>query len=382
MICFAGAVYGLAQAPVSFDAVDLDAQLSLDRLATRLAAKRVVFIGETHDRYDHHLNQLEIIRQLYRTDPNLAIGVEYLQRPSQQAVDDYIAGKITEDEFLRASRYFQSWGYDYRLYAPIFRFAREQHIPIRALNVPGSLPSAVAKSGISGLSPEQSASLPQEIVPADDDYKSRLRPAFEAHGSAKPGAFDHFVEAQLVWDEGMAESAAGYLNANPGRRLVILAGSGHVVFGAGIPMRLERRTHASYAVVLSSGEDVEPGIADFLVLSKTQNLPPAGVLGVLLQDKSVLQEKSRPEKQPPGKEDAGCAVRSVTPDGAAAKAGIKKGDILLQVDGRKIDGIADLRIVLWDKKPGDQVQLAARHGRGSARTYAVELTAPAKPAGK
>ena len=119
------------------------------------------------------------------------------------------------------------------------------------MNVPTGLTSSVAKNGIAALSPEQRAQLPKDMGTADDDYKTRLRVALQGHGPTKPGAFDHFVEAQLVWDEGMAESAAAYLNANPARRMVILAGSGHLEFGSGIPQRLERRTHATYSIVIN-----------------------------------------------------------------------------------------------------------------------------------
>ena len=142
----------IAQDRVSLEAVDLDTTLSLDTLAAQLAEQARGVRRRDHDRYDHHLNQLEIIRRLHQLDPNLAIGVEYFQQPFQPQVDDYIAGRTTENEFLRATEYYQGWGYDYRLYAPIFRFAREQHIPVRALNVPPALPSAVAKVGIAGLS--------------------------------------------------------------------------------------------------------------------------------------------------------------------------------------------------------------------------------------
>src|ERR1700676_4362544 len=214
LACASGVIGGIAQDQGSVEAVDLDTTLSLDRLAAQLANKRVVFIGETHDRYDHHLNQLEIIKRLHQLDPSLAIGVEYFQQAFQAQVDDYVAGRTTEKEFLRVSEYYQSWGYDYRLYAPIFRFAREQRIPVRALNVPSDLASAVAKIGIAGLSGQQRTYLPREIGPADEAYRSRLRKAFEAHKATKPDAFDHFVEAQLVWDEGMGESAAAYLVAN------------------------------------------------------------------------------------------------------------------------------------------------------------------------
>jgi uncharacterized iron-regulated protein len=365
LACVPSAICAAAEDSIPLQALDLDAALTMDSVVTQLAVKRVVFVGETHDRYDHHLNQLEIIRRLHQLDSNLVIGVEYFQQHFQPQVDDYIAQRITEDQFLRAIDYYRTWGYDYRLYAPIFRFAREQRIPVLALNVPGSLASTVAKVGFAGLSAQQRASLPREIQPADDAYKARLRSAFEGHQSAKPGAFDHFVEAQLVWDESMAASAADYLNANQGRRMVILAGSGHVAFGSGIPSRLERRTHASYAIVLSSGENIEPQIADFVLLSKEQQLPPAGVLGASLKEES-----------------GECRIHSLDPAGAAEKAGIKRGDALVDVDGQPVKTTGDVRLALWNKKPGERVVIRVRRGRrlgtNGTREFEVELAAPGK----
>jgi uncharacterized iron-regulated protein len=356
---------GVAQDQDAVGAVDLDTPFSLDKLAAQLETKRVVFVGETHDRYDNHLNQLEIIRRLHQLDPNLAIGVEYFQQPYQANVDDYIAGRTTEQEFLLATGYYQNWGYDYRLYAPIFRFAREQHIPVRALNVPSALPSEVAKVGVAGLSEQQRTYLPKEIGPADAGYRGRLREAFEAHPSTKPDAFNHFVEAQLMWDEGMAQSAAAYLTANPDRRMVILAGSGHLVFGSGIPQRLERRTHVTYAIVLNNGE-TEPRIADYILLSKKQELPAAGILGVSLEEKS-----------------GECRIRSVSPGGAGEKAGLKREDVVLAINSQKVTTVADTRLALWDKKPGNRVTIRVqrkhRFGGVTDRNFEIELGAPAQP---
>jgi S1-C subfamily serine protease len=171
------------------------------------------------------------------------------------------------------------------------------------------------------------------------------------------------VEAQLVWDEGMAASAAAYLKANPDRPIVILAGSGHVAFGSGIPSRLKRRIDVTYATVLSSGEEIEPKRADYILLSKKNELPPAGVLGVSLKEE--------------GEE---CRIRSLELAGAAEKAGIKQGDVLVTVDGQAVKTIADVRLALWDKKPGDRVRVSVRrrHRLGTAgeRNYEVELSAP------
>ena len=349
----------------SFRALDLSAALSPAVLADKLASKRVVFVGETHTRYADHLSQLEIIEQLHARDPDLAIGVEYLQRRFQAQVDDFIAGNTTERDFLRATEYYSGWGYDYRLYAPIFRFAREHHIPVRALNVPSSLPPAVAKVGYDGLSPEQRAELPKQIEPASDAYKVQLREAFGAHAPGE-SQFEHFVEAQLVWDEGMAESAAEYLAANPGRRMVILAGSGHLAFGYGIPQRLQRRTGASYATVLGNERAIEDAIADYVLFREDVSLPPAGVLGVRMEDA-----------------EGGARIVSFGPGSAAKDGGLEANDVLTTVDGERVASAADVRVALWDKKPGDSVavEVRRRHRRKSADLeFDVVLAAPQESA--
>ena len=82
--------------PTATKVLDLNALPGLDSIIPRLARKRVVFIGEAHDRYDHHLNQLAIIRRLHARHPDLAIGMEFFQQPFQQALDDYIAGELDE----------------------------------------------------------------------------------------------------------------------------------------------------------------------------------------------------------------------------------------------------------------------------------------------
>ncbi len=350
-----------------FGALDLHDALTPATLAARLDPTRVVFVGETHTRYADHLNQLAVIQQLHRRHPDMAIGVEYFPSGVQAQLDAYLSGKTTEQTFLRDTDYYRHWGYDYRLYEAIFEYARAEHIPVRALNVPESLPAAVARVGLSGLSKTQRAELPGDIEPASAAYRARLHDAFGEHRDGQV-TFDHFVEAQLVWDESMAASAATYLDAHPGRRLVVLAGAGHLEFGSGIPQRLERRTRVSYAIVLSADDGVEPGMADYVLISKDQDLPPAGVLGVNLVETNGQ-----------------CRVRSLVPGGAAGKVGLQSGDVLTSIDGQAIGTLADVRLALWDKKPGDRVSVGVRRRHffhTSARTFAVTLAAaPERPPG-
>jgi len=54
---------------------------------------------------------------------------------------------------------------------------------------------------------------------------------------------------------------------------------------------------------------------------------------------------------------AGAGVVSVKPGGAAAKAGIRSGDIIIGLAGKKIPSADVLQAVLASRKPGDLVEV-------------------------
>ena len=60
--------------------------------------------------------------------------------------------------------------------------------------------------------------------------------------------------------------------------------------------------------------------------------------------------------------EPGVVIASVVPDGPAEKAGVKRGDILLQVDDEPVDDAMDLVRALAEYEPGDEVELAVLHG--------------------
>lgn len=349
-----------AVAPAA-QALDLRAAPSLDAIMPRLASKRVVFVGETHDRLDHHLNQLEIIRRMYAAHPDLVIAMEYFQQPFQPYLDAYIGGSLDEKGMLQKTRYFDRWGFDYRLYRPILQFAREHSIPLLALNAPQEMRDKVAKVGVAGLDPKERAQIPKDIDRSDADYRKRLEAVFQHHPNAKSGNFERFVDVQLLWDETMAERAAQYLRAHTGSHMVLLAGTGHLAYGSGIPKRLTRRVPADTAIVLNEAPaDLTPDMADFVLMTREQRLPPAGTMGVALAN-----------------EANGVTVKEVNAGSPANAAGIKAGDRLLAIDGYPVSSFGDVKVALLGLSPGTQVRVKASRpelpGRRADKEFTVRL---------
>jgi len=343
--------------------VDLKALSTMDQLIEKLASKRVIFVGETHDRYEDHLDQLAVIEGLHKKGKDLAIGMEMFQQPFQSYLDAFVKGEISEKELLRKTEYFDRWRFDYRLYRPILRFAREHRIPLVALNLEKEITGKVGKGGLDSLSPQERARIPSDIDRDDQDYRKRIKTVFEQHPRANEKDFERFLQVQLLWDEGMAERAAHYLREHPEKTLIVLAGTGHLEYGQGMPRRLLRRVPAETAILLDGKQrGPDPEIADFLLYPQPVPLPASGQLGVLLDTDSKGE---------------GVAVKGFAESSGAEDAGMKEGDRILEVGGDPVASYSDIRIALVGRRPGEKlsVEVLRKHlfGRGERLTLEVQL---------
>jgi uncharacterized iron-regulated protein len=216
------------------------------QLAAEWADARVIYLGETHDREADHRAQLAIIQALQAQNPKVAIAMEMFQRPYQGAIDGYLAGELDEAQLVEQTEYDRRWGFPWENYAPILRFAKAQQLPTLALNVPSEVTRKLAREGWESLDEGDRQYIPprEQIDLDNEDYRALLRGVYEQHAQAGHGSsedLDRFFFVQVLWDETMAERIAEFLKDNEDYQVVVLTGSGHVVYGYGIPDRVARR---------------------------------------------------------------------------------------------------------------------------------------------
>ncbi len=331
--------------------IALPQALSFAAIMEQIADKRVVYVGESHTRNEDHLLQLRVIRALFAQNPNLAIGMEMFSREAQPVLDRYVAGELSEKEFLKQSGYFSKWSFDYRLYREIINFARSHHLPIVALNQEKELVSKVFKEGAAALTAEELAKIPPDRDLTIPGYRERITEVFAMHGEhGGPEQINGFFQAQAIWDETMAESVTTFLNAHPERRMVVLAGQGHTDRRTAIPPRVARRLPTiRQAVILNSeNEALDQTEADYLIFSKPVELPPAAVLGVMLANTAD-----------------GPRVEGLSEKSKAGTAGIREKDVILALDDEPVATIDDLKIILLGTETGKPVtvQIKRKSGR-------------------
>jgi len=162
-------------------------------------------------------------------------------------------------------------------------------------------------------------------------------------------------QAQVVWDEAMADAALRFLEspAGAGRQLVIVAGSGHVLHHLGINLRLARRAPSLSQATLvclgvpASGEPVSRGLADVVAGTspegKAVEYPTLG-LGL------------------PRQAGAAPKIERLAPHGAVAGVDLKVGDLILAVDGEPAPDVFSVRWLLGQRDWGQRVTLRLRRG--------------------
>jgi uncharacterized iron-regulated protein len=245
--------------------------IPFDRMVGEASKSRVVVIGETHDNKSHHDLQLKIIRTLYEGGAPLAVGLEMFRAENQELLDKWWRWGMPTEQF--EALYRENWGIPWPLYRDIFLYTRQKRIPLVGLNVPREIIAKVAREGYGSLTEVERKKLPPGLTcTIDEAYRSFIRRTFTEHAHASGRSFEHFCEAQMVWDTAMAIYALDYLDKNPGSRIVILAGSVHA-WKRAIPRQIATmRPDVTVSVILpvqggqAERDKITAEDADYLVL--------------------------------------------------------------------------------------------------------------------
>ncbi|HEY6838383.1 MAG TPA: ChaN family lipoprotein [Geobacteraceae bacterium] len=228
----------------------------MEKILSATQGADVLFVGEVHDRRSHHQLQLDIIKALHGRKVPLAIGLEMFDVESQETLDLWRRGKLELSNFI--DRYRQSWTIDWTSYDEMLLYARNNAIPLIALNVPDDIITRIAHDGIGSLRPKDLSRLPAGVnATMGDSYRGFLREAFASHGMREE-AFAAFCDAQGVRNSTMALRIASWLSREPGTTMVVITGVGHAMRRA-VPTVLAGISKLRTKVIIPVTNDSLPG---------------------------------------------------------------------------------------------------------------------------
>ncbi|WP_244433575.1 ChaN family lipoprotein [Azospirillum sp. B506] len=328
-------------------------------LLRRLADAPVILLGEQHDKADHHRWQLHTLAGLHALNPDLAVGMEMLPRRLQPVLDRWVAGEMTEGEFLKATDWRTVWGFDPQFYLPILQFARLHRLPVVALNVERSLIGRTARNGWATIPEAEREGVGTPAAPTEA-YRNRLTETLAAHDrsearSAAPAdapdsAVKRFIEAQGIWDRAMAEKIAE-TRRTTGRSVVGILGEGHVARRDGVPYQLADLGIGDSAVLLPWDADRDCDELDGRIADAVFGLGPE-------REDAEPQRPKLGVQLDPGPE--GITVGAVSGGSVAAAADLRPGDRILAAAGTTVHAPADLVAVIRRQAPGTWLPLTIR----------------------
>lgn len=232
--------------------VSSGASVEFDDLVKRVAGADVVFFGEQHDDPETHRVEFGILDAIGRIGRPIILSLEMFERDGQPLLNDYLAGRLSESDFLAKSRPWDRYITDYR---PMVELAKAKGWPVIASNIPRPMASAVGRKGLAALdtlTPVERSWAAKDIQCPDDAYRTRFMETMRGHGpgGAVPSPADtlptavatRFYFAQCIKDETMAESIVAARERAPKDAIVVhYDGAFHSDYRQGTVDRVRRR---------------------------------------------------------------------------------------------------------------------------------------------
>lgn len=250
--------------------------ISFRDVVARCRAADVILFGEAHS--DVVCNQLEaqLLHALATQARPVCLAMEFFEADTQAGLDAYLRGRLAEAAFQKQTRQGRAYILSHR---PLIEMCRAGHIPVIAANAPRRLVRAYRNSGLpyeeyrAGLDPTEQRWLPLTNEHLGGDYEKRFMEMMQGHAlppttmpttapaeapitaeAATPPAptmqpretasrmSPHgMYQAQLLWDQAMAESLADFRTSFPRHRVMLIVGGFHVAHTGGTALKYRAR---------------------------------------------------------------------------------------------------------------------------------------------
>ncbi|OIQ49878.1 hypothetical protein BerOc1_01806 [Pseudodesulfovibrio hydrargyri] len=338
--------------------------LSLKEVAAMAKGYDYILIGEGHRNPVDHKVQQALLDALSGNGDGLSLGLEMVGVDRQQELDDYCKGQVSLDGLPEELDWSENWGYDFGLFRDHFAIAKRNGVPVAGLNVPSTVVRKITKDGLDGLSDEEKALLPREIMPPATDQRAFLNAVMAMHknkNAKDEQERERFYLVQSIWDSKMAEEAVR-LRRQFDWPVLVVAGAGHVEYGWGIAKRIRWFDPAARILTVMPwrGGEFDSEAGDVFFYSPDTYRSRMGM---------VLS----------GQAD-GILVESVSRGSRADRAGLRPGDLLTEASGIPLEGLFSLHMAGTRVHDADEplVFTVLRGGK----TFTADLGKLGKPRSK
>lgn len=209
-------------------------EIRYSKMMKSLVKADIILFGEYHNNPISHWLQIETTKDLF-LKRKIKLAAEMFEADNQQALSNYVSGKITQKAFDTSARLWPNYKTDY---APLVNFAKANKLEFIAANIPRRYASLVSKKGFEGLD-TLTAIEKTWIAPLPIEYNAEL-PGYKkmiemmgGHGGV------NLPKAQAIKDATMAHFILK--NRQPNELIIHFNGAYHSDNYEGILWYLQRK---------------------------------------------------------------------------------------------------------------------------------------------
>ncbi|HIJ75679.1 MAG TPA: PDZ domain-containing protein [Deltaproteobacteria bacterium] len=311
--------------------------IGMDELIGKLPNVSVVYVGEMHTSAEDHKIQLAILQKLSQGGRCVELAMEMFPVTAQPVLDRYVREEMSQENFLKEVGWEEVWGFPFSLYRDLIDWQKQKRMPIIGLNAPNKVVRKIAHNGLGSLKPDERSQVAREFHLDDPANRDRIRKEYTVHEKDAIKDFQSFFEAQLAWEETMAQTLAERLDQTGGKcKIVVAIGEGHIRGRLGVPYLARLRKPHEYCTVAPVPIDypsstLDPNLADYIVITDKSEPFHRPRLGVAIQ---------------PAASGRGVEILAILPDTPAAAAHLRKGDIIHSVNGSPVKSVEEVQQAL------------------------------------
>jgi uncharacterized iron-regulated protein len=216
--------------------VEADLATSAVAIAARSREAEVVYLGELHDRAQHHVIQARIVEAVIAAGGRPAIAFEMVPETRQAALEAAVRSEAGPSEVDRELQWAAQGWPDFGMYWPIFELARRNGLPVVATDLDPAVSRRIGRDGLgaAGEDPARLRSAMPDDPERDRAIAGRIRAAHCNRVSETRTV--RMVESWYARNVVIARRIRDALERAP--QVIVIIGRGHQSPG-GVPDQLE-----------------------------------------------------------------------------------------------------------------------------------------------
>jgi uncharacterized iron-regulated protein len=252
-----------------------DVEASARAVAARAREAEVIYLGELHDRPQHHVIQTRILQAMLGDGARPAVAFEMVPETRQAALEAAVRSEAGPPDVDRQLQWTAQGWPDFAMYWPLFELARRNGLPVVGTDLDPAVTRRISRDGLgaAGEDPARLRSAMPDDPTRDRAIARRIRAAHCDRVTETRAV--RMLESWYARNVVIARRVSEALERAP--KVVVIIGRGHQSPG-GVPEQLEalRRGTRQLVVALVEVEAGAPESAPPETMADVVWLTPGG----------------------------------------------------------------------------------------------------------